>query len=858
MSQDNSGVTKTLLLATVDNAADVISPVWPLTTFIACNPLQGLEGISFKEAVKNANVLFHGKGYATKKYYQDALLQGRIDQQVFNTVFDRYCADFSAPIVIGKFTIDTKNVLYQYLTHSVEEEKDLFLASSSVKDGVTAQVNAQLIKWLTVYLDEGQANIAMPHRSKGFYSSWRELAVFDAPLHGNHSSSIQWLKNLPTDAADSLAKSLTSLGVEQNHWEKYLRENLVELAGWSGFIKWRSGERDYVPQQLAPISMMDYLAVRLAMESVYRANGGKSDERKQDHRDEQKSLMGSYLKTYAGFTEDDLQISSKTELQNWFDVFSRFQQQEMLIWLESAETTYRFSLLKSLKDSAKELTHHLEAPKRANAQLVFCIDVRSEPFRRAIEAQGTYKTFGFAGFFGVPIRFHFFDAEHSCNSCPVLLKPRHDIYEQPHGVSANRIKEYEQGKSILQYFKSLYEELKFNVSTPFALAEGIGPLCGIWMLGRTLVPSAFVEFKGRIKSKVKPEIFKRPIVGMGKNNPRLEGITFSEQALYAEASLRMMGLTENFAPLIVLSAHGSKTENNPYASALDCGACGGNHGGPNAKVMAAIFNDPEIRAQLRVRELQIPNDTLFIAAEHNTTTDEVNFLDQAPLTHLKCLEDLRQDLHKARKINSGVRCQSFGLDKYSKDSYLQTRFRSNDWAEVRPEWGLARNAAFIVGPRTLTEKINLEGRCFLHSYDWQGDPNSSSLEIILTAPMVVAQWINNQYYFSTVDNVAYGSGSKVTHNVTGRIGIMQGNASDLMHGLPLQSVFASDEKAYHEPLRLMTVVYSPREKVKSLVDKNEVLQKLFYQEWVCLTVIEPQSNEVFSLKTDGTWQKIID
>lgn len=35
----------------VQNAAKCIAPVWPLETFVACNPLQGFEGQTFEEAL---------------------------------------------------------------------------------------------------------------------------------------------------------------------------------------------------------------------------------------------------------------------------------------------------------------------------------------------------------------------------------------------------------------------------------------------------------------------------------------------------------------------------------------------------------------------------------------------------------------------------------------------------------------------------------------------------------------------------------------------------------------------------------------------------------------------------------------
>lgn len=184
----------------------------------------------------------------------------------------------------------------------------------------------------------------------------------------------------------------------------------------------------------------------------------------------------------------------------------------------------------------------------------------------------------------------------------------------------------------------------------------------------------------------------------------------------------------------------------------------------------------------------------------------------------------------------------------------QAQRRSQDWAQVRPEWGLARNAAFIVGPRDITASLDLQGRSFLHSYDYTQDENGASLTTILTAPMVVAEWINTQYLFSTLDNVAYGGGSKITKNITGKIGIMQGNASDLMTGLPLQSVYRSDGQPYHEPQRLMCVVYAPRTLLDTIIQAQPVLQKLFGNGWVQLACIEPESRQSYFLSRALTWQ----
>jgi uncharacterized protein YbcC (UPF0753/DUF2309 family) len=325
------------------------------------------------------------------------------------------------------------------------------------------------------------------------------------------------------------------------------------------------------------------------------------------------------------------------------------------------------------------------------------------------------------------------------------------------------------------------------------------------------------------------------------------------QIAYAGNALRMMGLTTNFAPLVVFCGHGSQTENNPYAAALDCGACGGRHGGPNAAALARILNQRTVRHELREEGIDIPEDTLFIGGQHNTTTDAVSLLDLSELDAEKeaQIAQLRKDLELAQRGNLDYRAPQFGAK--AGDDLLR---RSADWSEVRPEWGLAGNAGFIAAPRHLTANLDLKGRCFLHSYDWEQDTENTSLETILTAPLVVAQWINNQYYFSTVDPVAFGSGNKIAHNVVGKVGVMQGNGSDLMHGLPMQSVQRSDKELYHQPLRLTAFVYTPRERVEALVEKHEVLQKLLYNEWIFLQVQDPTRQESYLLRADGTWETV--
>lgn len=661
-------------------------------------------------------------------------------------------------------------------------------------------VNRETIKWLQVYFDEGQATIAMPFRQQGLYAAWRRLARYDVSLHQHSKQKREWLRALPDLPQKALAECLLRLGIPKEDYGIFLSLLLTTLPGWASYIKYRTewpGLEEIHPH---PVTQTDYLALRLIITCAMWPKA--------------KGLIDWYK-----------QAQKNVELKL-----------NPLLQIQDLESNYQVPLLKGLA------TQSIAPAYTPAAQFVFCIDVRSEPFRKVLETTGDYQTFGFAGFFGIPAEITDTVTGESYSSCPVLISPQHKVKESP---CSHKESEYNRiGYRRLVIFKQLYQSLKYTFTTPFALVEGLGLGSSLWMGLRCLAPG----LASRLKTAVMQTIRKPVHVA-----PSLDSITLAEQCAYAEGALSMMGLTHHFAPIIVLCGHGSTTQNNAFATALDCGACGGRHGASNARILATILNRSEVREQLAKNGIPIPDNTYFIAAEHNTTTDAVTLYTQRAS---KDIQQLKQDLEKTRSIVSSLRLvqmkQSVPVNKAA--SY--TMLRSQDWAQVRPEWGLAGNSAFIIAPRDLTSSLNLEGRCFLHSYDYSLDPEGRFLTTILTAPMVVAQWINTQYLFSTLDNVAYGSGSKLTQNITGKMGIMQGNASDLMTGLPLQSVYSADTQPYHVPQRLMTVVYAQRKMLHAIISAQPILQKLFGNGWVQLACIEPDKHTIYLLNRDFTWQNV--
>ncbi len=335
------------------------------------------------------------------------------------------------------------------------------------------------------------------------------------------------------------------------------------------------------------------------------------------------------------------------------------------------------------------------------------------------------------------------------------------------------------------------------------------------------------------------------------------GYTLDEQVNYVGQALRAIGLVEDFSRFVLLVGHGSTSENNPYESALDCGACGGNHGLVSGRVLAEMANKPQVRRRLQEQGIDIPDDTWFIPAMHDTTTDEIRLhdLDLLPPSHLVYLDRLRNGLTAATRLCAQERAPSLDIQPNPRKPAMASRFaqrNSMDWSQVRPEWGLSRNLYFIIGRRNLTQKLALDGRAFLHSYDYQVDPKQRLLDTILTGPLVVGQWINMEHYFSAVDNDRFGSGSKVNHNVAGRFGVMTGNLSDLRTGLPAQTVL-KDGEPYHEPMRLITLIEAPFQHALEAIEGVATVKNLVQNAWIRLVIVDPETYQA-SLYEDGEWQ----
>ncbi|MFO1274364.1 MAG: putative inorganic carbon transporter subunit DabA, partial [Rubrivivax sp.] len=320
--------------------------------------------------------------------------------------------------------------------------------------------------------------------------------------------------------------------------------------------------------------------------------------------------------------------------------------------------------------------------------------------------------------------------------------------------------------------------------------------------------------------------------------PALAGLDADARAALAARVLHAMGLDRGLAPLVLLVGHGSQSLNNAQAAALDCGACCGQTGEVNARVLARLLNEPQVRRGLAECGIQVPAETAFVAALHNTTTDEIEGfdLDLLPAPARARWDRLQTMFAQAGDQVRRERAARLDLDPRAGHARLleTLRRRANDGAQTRPEWGLAGNASFLIAPRHRSRGLVLDGRAFLHDYDAAHDTDGSVLELLMTAPMLVTHWINWQYHASTCEPDRLGSGNKLLHNVVGgTVGVFEGNGGDLRIGLARQSLH-DGRRWVHEPLRLTVVIDAPAERIEGVIRRHEVVRQLVDHAWLHL------------------------
>ncbi len=800
----------------------IVPPLWPLRDYVAVNPFLGLSDQDFLNVrqllceVRDCDLLL------PLGYFRELLTTGTISNADVETAYQQCLEEYpelyedlnSNEILNWLNNTGDVDAFEERRFHTVAEALDQHQGS-----GWTSHIANDITRCCSAHYDEGQASWSSPWKQMPLYEAWREVSCLSVRMDMLGIPGFRSLvADLPDTPLEAIEQLLRELNIPDGLWRSFLLGEMFSVAGWASYIKYRL--REAVAEDRRDDDLLGLLAMRLAYDvALARAES--------QHVAIPNVLFPSTGKGNADSQAD--QVAPPTE------VLVRYTLQV------AAETAYRQQLCQSLVKQTATLT----PSARKSVQMVFCIDVRSEVLRRHLESvDESIETFGFAGFFGMALEYVPLGESTGDAHCPVLLHPGFRIPETllgaDEGTQASAISRRQSKRLARTHWKSF----QTSAISCFSFVESLGLPYVVKLLTDSLRmtrPVADAEQDGvsvDTDSRLGPDIEANGEMGL-PSEMKIE---------LAEGMLRNLGLTENFGRIIALCGHAAHVTNNPYKSGLDCGACGGHSGEPNARVAAALLNDSQVRTELAGRGIAIPADTWFVPGVHNTTTDEIQFHDThtMPSTHLADFQQLQAWVRQAGERSRTERATRLG-NPPAADLFK----RSRDWSEVRPEWGLAGNAAFVVAPRSRTAGLNLKGRAFMHSYDHRNDPDLKVLELIMTAPMIVTNWINLQYYAAVVDNDAFGSGNKVIHNVVGQMGVLLGNGGDLMVGLPWQSVH-DGKRFQHEPLRLLVVIESSRDAVQQIIDRHVLVRDLVSNGWLSLVVLEAEAT--YRWTSSGKWQ----
>lgn len=808
--------------ASIHRALKSIPTVWPLQQWIATNPLWEQTDQSIEEATTTLSQKTRAQSTLSPDAYAALYKSGQISDDAIDTSIRSFTDDFwkkHPECTLHHDQKQTINSMIQgFMTDAISEPS---LASSCHEEepceAMDNHIQVRCFEWLACYFHPYASQKDRCHQPNHAQAALNPFYTFCHTLLSHKSAA--WKHFLtpfsPQTPLEPMVHELLSrLSISEAQHDEHIFHICWSLKGWMGYLKWQQQypSNPYVIRQASPIELlMLWLVLECfsSKKSTRRPKAFKASAPTHRQRPTEDPIHVQWAQHIDEVARESNHLAP--ELLNTLRDLKPLNRHTLAwLWQRAYEISYQGPLIESLqqnKVSARE-------KRVTDAQWVFCIDVRSEGYRRHLESIGSHETYGFAGFFGVAYALNNPNNGHQSCQCPALIEPSLtiDMIESTESLC-------HQTTECLNQSSASNRKSKLAA---FALYEMLGIYYAFKIILKNHAPT-FVNW-------LKDHCFSKKQTSTHVPSPyQLNGIDPHTQAEIAKGLLKGMGLTENFSPFVIICGHAATTTNNPYQAAFDCGACGGNSGLSNAIIACQMLNTQAVREHLRLDGIEVPASTRFIAALHDTTTDRIHWhgpdqaLDDASMQSFHAIQ---QDAVRASQALQKERMNSL-------TGAHRPNNRSQHWAELVPEWGLANNAAFIIGSRELSRSIDLKRRAFLHSYDHEKDPDGSILESILLGPMVVAHWINSQYYFSTVDPTHFGAGNKAIHNVLPNVGVIEGNQSDLKYGLPLQSISYRNEKT-HEAMRLCVLIDAPREKIDATINKHPQLANLVNGRWVWL------------------------
>ncbi|MBI1222081.1 MAG: DUF2309 family protein [Bacteroidetes bacterium] len=779
----------------------------PLKDFVHHNTLHAFQDLSFFEAMKESAEMFGYQTLPGLHEYRGWFKSGKIKEQNLDKVLAN--SGEQEEINSLKSRLLNENLTQEFVGKTGALRQGW---KKLAKVNLDRQVHPALFRVLGAYLDQGISIWKFPDRHLSFLEAIRKL---EHDAHWGLFRSPR-VKNMLAENKFSMEGLLDILVADPTLYEDYLMDILFSHPGWSGMVSVLE-EKPHSLLYPRRISLKELILFELLLEiDALDRKGGTNWK-----------PLGTWIK------EKDYQVPEPKDQGGLFKQLSYFQ--------EAMEWSFFDEVLSGIL-----VTHNKQEVQKSTRsfQALFCIDDRECSLRRHLENIETEaSTYGTAGHFNLDMYFLPEGAKYLTKVCPVPVEPKHIIREHA------RVNKKQKDVFL--------ESASHGAVGGWVAASLLGLWSGVKMMKSVFVPSESPVMVSSFEHMHPDGEIEIDFRGETDKAGNRIGFTWDEMADRMEALLLGVGIRTRFDSIIYLIAHGSSSINNPYYSGYDCGACSGRPGSANSRAAAQMLNHPEVRNRLKARGIQIPEITWFIAGLHDTTRDEIHFYDTAciPAALQGRHQEIEGSFQKALLKNSRERARRFRNVKLSwsdKRIHQKVKTRSYSLFEPRPEWNHANNALCLIGNRGSFNHLFLDRRAFMHSYAAEKDPDASVLAKILETAIPVCGGINLEYYFSTVDNNRHGAGSKLSHNIAGLIGVVNGIDGDLRTGLPAQMV------NIHEPLRMLFVVeQNPDLVLKALQLKPRVFQWV-RKNWVHCVAFDRREGKFYRITEDGYNQYIPD
>lgn len=813
----------------------------PLEFFVHHNTLHHYEYMNFFEAVKRAAIEYSANAFMSEAFYlykyKQGLIKDKLLHQEIEEFIDKNKIKLSSDIIWRLLSAKSYK-LSKKIKHEIDALQETYYItqpifySQIIKDDYGIDIDfhtcSTIYRFMSNYFDFGAASWSLSHREKGMWYHFCELHASHGLLESRYRNALAKLikQTRSREPIDAIQHVLQLLQIETNAIEGFLFSLCIKHKGWAGFIKSLREHPEYIINNEIIPDLIAFVAIILVCE--YAAICAFVKHKIIAPRDKKMPLHNAvFLARYIYKVEKHPELKAQLELALPF--LTDFNRQE--IFHRAYEKTLYQQFINAYMTNKKYI-----APLTRVYQVILCMDDREESLRRYLEIDSDCETLGTAGHFGLNIEYKgYFDKRYRA-LCPINVKPEFKINEIARKINPFKLR-------LIQ----ILSDVKWYINKGSKSIIG-GYLISILSSIYSIIPFILDVIDPRIILHIKKMTsgyFQTAVItdlDYKMEDGVMQGISQSMRVNFAESLLTTIGLKQYFAPYIFVIGHGSMSLNNPHRAAYDCGACGGGIGAVNARLMAKILNESQIRQELSERNINIPESCKFIGAYHNTCSDEIDFFD---LPKDNDLNEIISKIRHAAILEAQERSRRFSnspLKRKPEYYFKSVQARALDMRQPRAEYGHSTNALFVIGPREYTHNLFLDRRAFLLSYEPQQDKDMTILKKLLTATIPVISGINLEYYFSYIDNEIYGAGTKLPHNVNALIGVINGHLSDLRAGLPWQMV------EIHQPVRLFLLVIANLDNIRQLLSQTNTFNQIIQNDWIKFAVHDIKTNTIWIYK----------